>query len=62
MPWQDPVRARLNDDADSGPLLDAILAGYQQGGPDAVADAIRQRLDAVETAFEEQFRKLEEKL
>ena len=67
MTWQDQVRGQLPSSGDEQAahchdILDDILAAYERGGPDAVADAIRQRLQVIETAFDEQLRHLEAKL
>lgn len=62
MSWQEQVRARLPEEKECAALVDAILAGFAAGGPEAVAAVIRRQLDAVETALDEQLRKLEEKL
>jgi hypothetical protein len=43
-------------------LLDAILAAFNSGGPEEAARRLEERMEDLKTEFDEQIKRLEEKL
>lgn len=66
MDLHEKIRARLKGSAEEKRLHEEILKGilntFRQGGPEAVTDAMKRRLDQMEQDLKEKLNALEKKL